>query len=199
MLLGGLSGVSRAADAKGNFALHGIGAESCGSVIQQMLHGEPAERTVLEAWTLGFLTGENVFQKNTFDASVIDQPQVLTNIVEGVCQQHPRATVASAVAAVFRGMHAERQRAQSPYVNVKNGKYELGIRKNVLIEVQQALIKMGYLHGNADGVYGQDTQDAIDAFQKAHSIPVTGVPDPETVLRSIVLADDKGKPASKAK
>ena len=42
-------------------------------------------------------------------------------------------------------------------------------------EVQQALTRRGFLPGDADGVYGPQTQDAVRLLQSAHGL----VPDGE--------------------
>ena len=46
--------------------------------------------------------------------------------------------------------------------------------------LQQALSDAGYYQGQADGVYGPETVDAIEALQQAHGLPVTGTVDKAT-------------------
>ena len=43
--------------------------------------------------------------------------------------------------------------------------------------LQEALIELGYLTGNADGVFGDGTQQAVVAFQTKNKYPATGVVD----------------------
>ncbi len=41
---------------------------------------------------------------------------------------------------------------------------------------QEQLVRLGYLHGAVDGVLGPETRGAIEAFQRANNMPVTGRP-----------------------
>lgn len=43
--------------------------------------------------------------------------------------------------------------------------------------LQEALIELGFLSGNADGVFGAGTQNAVIAFQEKNDYPATGVVD----------------------
>ncbi len=47
--------------------------------------------------------------------------------------------------------------------------------------VQRELAKRGYSIGNADGVMGASTRDALAEFQKAQHLRVNGMPDKETL------------------
>jgi peptidoglycan hydrolase-like protein with peptidoglycan-binding domain len=49
-----------------------------------------------------------------------------------------------------------------------------------LLQAQQTLIELGYEPGSADGVYGPRTRQALEAFQRAHNLPATGVLDTPT-------------------
>jgi peptidoglycan hydrolase-like protein with peptidoglycan-binding domain len=48
------------------------------------------------------------------------------------------------------------------------------------IALQQSLTTAGYFKAPVDGVYGPTTVDAVEALQKAHSLPVTGTVDRAT-------------------
>jgi hypothetical protein len=49
--------------------------------------------------------------------------------------------------------------------------------------VQQQLIRLGYLHGVADGVVGPQTGAAISQFQANSGMPVDGAPSPPLLAR----------------
>lgn len=49
-----------------------------------------------------------------------------------------------------------------------------------VMEVQQLLKDAGYLDGNADGIFGNGTYEAVSAFQKDKGLEVTGVVGEET-------------------
>jgi hypothetical protein len=50
-----------------------------------------------------------------------------------------------------------------------------------LQQAQQVLSRLGYDPGAADGVYGPRTRQALEAFQQAQQLPVTGVLDTPTL------------------
>ena len=49
--------------------------------------------------------------------------------------------------------------------------------------VQQQLIRLGYLHGPADGVAGPQTASAISQFESVSGMPVDGMPSPPLLAR----------------
>ena len=53
--------------------------------------------------------------------------------------------------------------------------------------LQQALTKLGYAPGAADGSFGPATVQAVIAFQKAHRVPEDGIAGAKT-LAAINLA-----------
>ena len=46
-----------------------------------------------------------------------------------------------------------------------------------VVALQEALIELGYLKGNADGKFGAATEKAVKAFQEKNEYPVTGIMD----------------------
>lgn len=53
--------------------------------------------------------------------------------------------------------------------------------------LQKKLISLGYLKGEADGVYGKDCEDAVKKYQKDHKLKATGVADAD--LQRELIAD----------
>jgi hypothetical protein len=51
----------------------------------------------------------------------------------------------------------------------------------VLQQAQQKLIDLGYDPGSTDGVHGPRTRQALEAFQRAQNLPVTGILDTPTL------------------
>ena len=41
--------------------------------------------------------------------------------------------------------------------------------------IQQRLIELGYLHGNADGIFGNNTKSALEKFQKKNNLTPDGI------------------------
>ena len=55
-----------------------------------------------------------------------------------------------------------------------------GSRGDAVRKLQQALIDQGYLKGSADGVFGNKTENAVRAFQKAKKLKVDGLAGKKT-------------------
>ena len=49
-----------------------------------------------------------------------------------------------------------------------------------IVFLQNRLIELGYLRDSADGIYGENTQTAVQAFQRNNGLPETGVADAAT-------------------
>lgn len=56
-----------------------------------------------------------------------------------------------------------------------------------IVMLQNRLILLGFLQGSADGVYGEDTQTAVEQFQKLNGLEQTGIADPAT--QQLIFSD----------
>ena len=56
-----------------------------------------------------------------------------------------------------------------------------GNRGDSVREVQEMLISLGYLDGEADGIFGPKTERAVQAWQKDNGLETTGMVDEETI------------------
>ena len=54
------------------------------------------------------------------------------------------------------------------------------------MELQQALIDLGFLKGSADGIFGNKTENAVRSFQRANKLTVDGLAGKKT--QSILFA-----------
>ena len=52
-----------------------------------------------------------------------------------------------------------------------------GSSGNAVTALQEALIELGFLSGNADGLFGAGTESAVIAFQEKNDYPATGIVD----------------------
>jgi hypothetical protein len=66
----------------------------------------------------------------------------------------------------------------------------------VLQQAQQKLSELDYNPGVADGIYGPRTRQALEAFQRAQKLPVTGILDTATLeaLDRVTLPPTEEKP-----
>ena len=78
--------------------------------------------------------------------------------------------------------------------------YAEGNRGTVITDMQERLAAAGFLKGDIDGVYGQDTTKAVRSFQKEKKIPVSGAIDEMTyaalteMKRIPASAEEEGEP-----
>jgi hypothetical protein len=49
--------------------------------------------------------------------------------------------------------------------------------------IQQALIREGYLHGDANGQWDARTHDAMQRYQTDHGFPATGLPEAKSLMK----------------
>lgn len=58
-----------------------------------------------------------------------------------------------------------------------------GDSNDAVKSLQKRLIALGFLSGSADGIFGEGTENAVKAFQRAAGLSQTGVCDVETATR----------------
>ncbi|MDD6051715.1 MAG: peptidoglycan-binding protein [Clostridiales bacterium] len=80
------------------------------------------------------------------------------------------------VAAIVKPTATPAPTAQ-PSANAGYQLLQSGSRGDHVTALQEALIELGFLNGKADGVYGNATAQAVMAFQRKNSYPVTGTAD----------------------
>jgi peptidoglycan hydrolase-like protein with peptidoglycan-binding domain len=176
----------QAADPKGNFAVYGLGVQSCEALKAAADHDATITRRALSSWVMGYLSALNRLQADTFDVSPVSVGKALSEMVLAVCTTNLSARVEAVAFAVLRQLSVARQANESPLLEVRNGNVATAIRKDVLVSVQAELIKLKLLDGTADGAYGDKSRHAVEEFQKAQKLPVTGVPDAATIVRILV-------------
>lgn len=69
--------------------------------------------------------------------------------------------------------------------------YENGDYGDEIIKIQQALSRLGYFTRECDGMFGAATQAAVEKFQMANGLTVTGIADGSTQMRLL-----EGSPVS---
>lgn len=72
---------------------------------------------------------------------------------------------------------------------------ENGAKGDDVQDLQQRLIALGYLDGDADGVFGGQTQNAVEKLQGSHGLEVNGI---VTEKEMLALQDDMREQAKRA-
>lgn len=83
--------------------------------------------------------------------------------------------------------------AEAPQTNT----FQLKSQGKDVKDIQQRLIALGYLSGEADGLFGPDTESAVEAFQNQHSLPADGIVGPSTM--TILMSTDATPIATQAR
>jgi hypothetical protein len=186
LLASACGGRAVAADKKGDFALHGVGALECRALTVALLKGDAAIRGTLASWLLGYISAMNRVEPETYDATPVQDPGALVNMVVAVCQKNAKAHIETVVYSVLKKLEKAKVAVASPEVRVAvNGRATV-LRKETLAMVERVLIARGYLKGTPDGAFSAATAKGVENFQKAEHLPRTGLPDPATIVRALL-------------
>ena len=118
------------------------------------------------------LQGQGTTGQGTTSQGVVGQPQA-TFAVFGPTAEPPISTPQPATAVPVTPTPAPT--AEPTYVSLKNGD-----RNDQVKALQQALIALGYLEGDADGIFGKNTETAVKAFQKENGLTDDGIAGAQT-------------------
>lgn len=71
--------------------------------------------------------------------------------------------------------------------------FKLGSSGNQVMQIQAVLSKIGYYHGPVDGIFGVQTEEAVENFQRNNGLISDGIIGPDTyrVLQSFMLGYDE--------
>jgi hypothetical protein len=181
----GLGGQANAATQDGSFAIRGIGGDSCRDFNQRLQSDERVPAVAL-SWLLGYSTAMNRIQPDTFDVSPLTDPSAILRLVVAVCEQMPDVLVDTVAHDLLQSLATARVTTSSPMVETRAGENVANVRRETLIQMQQALIRLGHLGGTPDGVFGPQTATAMRVFQEQQGLEVTGVADSATIFRMLV-------------
>ena len=65
--------------------------------------------------------------------------------------------------------------------NIQNKYYRVGSRGTEIAQLQKDLTAMGYSTKGVDGIFGNNTKNAVIAFQRAHGLTADGIAGPKTL------------------
>lgn len=116
--------------------------------------------------------GQGTTGQGTTAQGIVGQPQS-TFAVFGPTAEPPISTPQPATAVPVTPTPAPT--AEPTYVSLKNGD-----RNDQVKALQQALIALGYLEGDADGIFGKNTETAVKAFQKENGLTDDGIAGAQT-------------------
>ena len=176
--------------------------------------GEEVRKLQQALIDLGYLQGkaDGIFGKQTYQAVCNFQTarkltvdglagkktqSVLYDAASSAKADSTEKTDTSAASSTSSSSAASTSSASSGSVssgNLFSGNYatlRLSDRGDRVKIMQQALIRLNYLSGKADGIFGNKTLDAVVAFQKAYSLTADGLAGKKT-LKALESADKDG-------
>ncbi|TXG83439.1 MAG: peptidoglycan-binding protein [Sphingomonadales bacterium] len=174
---------ANAVDSTGRYAVRGIGQTSC----SQFLRTLPSSPTMAQGvanWLAGYLSAMNRYERDTYDIAAWHDDLYLLELVRRTCARRPSLDVAAAAAEVGRSLQPSRVDAFSPVQSIagSNGQ-TVRLYTVVIRRIQTALAGESLYTGPVDGAISARLLDAIGQFQRAHGLPVTGLPDQQTLFQ----------------
>lgn len=170
-------------DATGRYAVRGIGQTSCAE-FSRSLPSSPVMTQSVSNWLAGYLSAMNRYEPDTYDIAAWHDELYLLDLVRRTCIQRPALVVAQAAEAVGQVLRASRVAAYSPMqaITGANGQ-SVRLYVDVIRRIQAALADASLYAGPVDGAVSAPLLDAIGQFQRTHSLPVTGLPDQQTLFQ----------------
>lgn len=185
--------VAFAADSHHDFAVRGIGALQCSGYLNFDEKSVVYRNMAVENWLLGYLSAENRLTPDTYDIMALQDPAVFPNAIAVLCKDNPKLTVESVVASLVTQLEPIKVGRNSPILELSAGKYKTAIRQSTLMLVENALREKKYYRGRDEGKFNPELQHALEKFQKEQSLPVTGLPDSDTIVRLLIESPGKSK------
>ncbi len=173
---------ARAADSGGQFAVEGIGGSTCESFVTAKSESSDAYWMFL-GWLDGYMTGINQYSPETYDITPWQSQNLLAALFEKFCATNPGANFFAVANKMIAELRDDRLRESSVLVVAKVGERSIGVYRETLRRAQVQLKEGGHYQGEVDGLFGPNTQRALESYQKRVGLTVTGLPDQATLLK----------------
>lgn len=174
-----------AADSTGNYAVRGVGTMNCAQFVNAV-DGNTPELRAFVSWMEGALTAINRLTPNTFDVVPFNSPGAVAAIVLRQCRERPTMGFDAAVRATVDTLGRARVTTNSPWVEMTVGQNRVTLRAETIAALQARLQSLGLMTTPPDGRFSMATREAIKRFQQVRRLPVTELPDPDTVFLLLV-------------
>jgi len=172
---------ARAAAPDGAFAIRGVGANPC-SALTAAVDAKSEEVAWLAHWIDGYFTAVNRYRDDTFDIAPWPGPRLLLTLVDSHCRKRPQDPLYEVVHQLVLLLGPQRLTRPSEPVEIRVGEHNRRLYREIVRRMQQVLIEQGLMKGEADGVFGPKTREALAAFQKRQGLESTGFPDDQSLF-----------------
>ena len=181
------SAVAESAD--GQFAIKGAGMQTCGAFLDSA-DARSEDLPLYAGWVDGFVSAQNQHLPETFDIAPWQTTGTLVSLIRSVCQQAGRETrFMDAAVGMINALTAQRLTETSETSTIDMGTNRTVIYDAVLMQAEQALSDRGIDPGPIDGTYDDATSQALAAFQRDQGIPVSSLPDQQTLFALLLKSD----------
>lgn len=170
-----------AAAPDGSFAVDGPGSQPCSSFVQALESDNKTATIAYAAWTEGFTTGVNVFREQTFDITPWQTTSLLLAKMRAFCQNNPDMAYVDALGRLIATLMRDRLGESSPLVQTRYKGKAVALPAAIVQRVRAALQQQGATISSPQGGFDQSFADALIAYQKAHALVPTGLPDQPTL------------------
>lgn len=174
-------GAAQAADSTGNYAVRGVGSTTCQQFIAAV-EGNTPDLRVYIAWLEGMVSASNRLSAGVFDTVPFNASGALAAIVMRRCRQQPAQGFEAAVRGTLDLLSPFRVTTNSPWVEMTVGANRVTLRAETLAAVQGRLLALGLQGSPPDGRFSVATREGLKRFQQMRRLPVTELPDPDTLL-----------------
>jgi hypothetical protein len=191
---------TRAATAKGEFAVEGAGFATCSAfTAARKARGEfrtqAASKAAAEAeavagvdsyarfigWIEGYLTATNRYMDDTFDVAPWQTAELYGVIIGDHCEKNPDERLYTVVMKMVTTLSDDRMKLPSEQVGLSIKGRGFTLYTEVIRRTQDALKKQSLYRGEVTGVWDQPTQLAVASYQAVVGLQDTGLPDPLTL------------------
>lgn len=174
-----------AADKAGDYSVRGAGGQKCSAFVAAVEGNKPELGTYI-GYIDASLTTSSRLTAGTFDVSPFIFPGPFAAIVDNICKRAPDQIFEVAVRSGIDALAKARVAQSSPVVEMAVGEVKMNLRSDTLRAVQVKLKSLKLLTIEPDGKFGPATQEALRKYQEANHLPITSLPDPDTVLGLLV-------------
>ena len=168
-------------DAKPTFAVKGAGLARCSDFLTAVENRDP-QRFLFGGWLQGYISAINEAEDSMYDLVPWQSFATLGSLMVQICEQSPDTRYRNAAVQLLRTFRAGKLDQYSEPVSISGGERDIRLPAAVLERAQARLAALGHYAGDADGLWGPQSEQAFKAFQESRGIPVSGLPTQQTLF-----------------
>lgn len=181
-----LSGPAQAADEEGSFAVKGAGLQNCKGFQATFDQGSP-DLGIYVGWVEGYATALNQANDGIFDIVPWQTGETLMRLLWVSCEAlGPETKLIAATVGMLQSLAGNRVAQTSQVVRFHNGERSVLLYEEILRRAHLRLSDLGYDLPSDSAQMTNVSVQAFKDFQIQQGIPVTGLPDQETLIKLFI-------------